>query len=356
MQKTTTRLAALVALLLATGAAPAAYRLANTGLVSTLTGTAQSSGSTDGNGPAARLHYPIGVAVDAAGTVYVADQSNHTIRKITAGGGTVVLAGLALNPGSTDGTGAAARFKYPYGVAVDGAGSLYVTDQYNHTIRKISPAGVVTTLAGQPGLHGQADGTGAGARFHNPAGIAVDGAGMVYVADQGNHKIRKITPAGVVTTLAGRAFSPGSSDGPGSDARFESPAGIAVDAAGTVYVADQENRTIRRITPLGEVSRYAGQTGRSGSKDTTALYSRFNFPAGLAVDAAGTLYVADRCNHTIRTVSSAGQVNTLAGQPLLPGDTNGAAASFRFPMGVAVDAAGTVYVADHGNHTIRVVR
>ena len=351
-----TRFAVLGGLLLATGAAPAIYRLANTGLATTLAGTALSSGSTDGTGTAARFYYPIGVAVDAAGTVYLADQSNHTIRKITAAGEVTTLAGAALSPGSADGIGATARFKYPYGVAVDGAGIVYVTDQYNHTIRKIAPGGVVTTLAGQPGSQGHTDGVGSMARFQSPAGIAVDAAGNLYVADQGNHTIRKITAAGVVTTLAGRALSPGSTNGRGDTARFEKPAGLAVDAAGTVYVADQENRTIRRITPTGVVSRFAGQTGRSGAKDTAALYSRFNFPTGIALDAAGTLYVADRYNHTIRTVSPSGIVSTLAGQPLSAGNTNGATPSFNFPMGVAVDGTGAVYVADQSNHAVRVIR
>jgi sugar lactone lactonase YvrE len=296
--------------------------------------------------------------VDAAGAVYLADQSNHTIRKITASGVATTLAGAALNPGTADGTGSAARFKYPYGVAIDGSGVLYVSDQYNHTIRKITPAGLVTTLAGLPGYHGSANGMGTAARFHNPAGVAVDAAGNVYVADQSNHAIRKITPAGLVTTLAGQAFSPGSADGAGSTARFENPAGIAVDAAGMVYVADQDNRTIRKITPAGVVTRLAGQTGLSGSRDTVALYARFRFPAGVAVDAAGTLYVADRFNHTIRMVPTVGRVSTLAGNPQLVGSSNGtgSAARFNCPMGVAVDGTGAVYVADQSNHTVRVIR
>lgn len=352
------RFIAASALLATLGVLSAVSRSTNTGSVTTLAGMAPIAGSADAAGAAARFHYPIGVAVDAAGAVYVADQSNHTIRKITAAGVTTTLAGLALSPGTADGSGAAARFKYPYGVAIDGAGMLYVSDQYNHTIRKITPAGVVTTLAGLPGYHGSADGAGSAARFHNPAGVAVDAAGNVYVADQSNHAIRKITPAGVVTTVAGQAFSPGSANGVGSNARFENPAGIAVDAAGMLYVADQDNRTIRKITPAGVVTRLAGQTGRSGNKDTLALYSQFNFPTGVAVDAAGTLYVADRFNYTVRVIPTAGWVSTLAGTALATGSSNGAgtAARFNCPMGVAVDGTGAVYVADQSNHTVRVIR
>jgi sugar lactone lactonase YvrE len=351
-------LLAASALLAALGALSSTSRSTNTGFVATLAGTAAGVGSADATGASARFHNPIGIAVDATGNVYVADQSNHTIRKTTAAGATTTLAGLALSPGTADGMGTAARFKYPYGVALDGAGVLYVSDQYNHTIRKITPAGLVTTLAGLPGYHGSADGTGTAARFHNPAGVAVDAAGNVYVADQSNHAIRKITPAGLVTTLAGQAFQPGSADGTGSTARFENPAGVAVDAAGNVYVADQDNRTIRKITPAGAVTRVAGQTGLSGSRDTVALRARFNFPTGVAVDAAGTLYVADRFNHTIRVVPTAGMVSTLAGSPQQMGSSNGtgSAAHFNCPMGVAVDGSGAVYVADQSNHTVRVIR
>ena len=157
------------------------------------------------------------------------------------------LAGLAGTFGSADNTGAAARFYYPHGVAVDAAGTVYVADASNQTIRKITPAGAVSTLAGTAGSSGSADGTGVAARFNLPSGVAVDAAGAVYVADRSNHTIRKITPAGVVSTLAGTAGSVGSADGTGAAARFRTPDGVAVDAAGAVYVADTYNHTIRVI-------------------------------------------------------------------------------------------------------------
>ncbi|MBO2010325.1 NHL repeat-containing protein [Hymenobacter negativus] len=340
-------------------ASAAISRQLNTGAVTTLAGTATSAGSTDGSGSAARFHHPIGVAVDASGTAYVADQSNHVIRRITAAGVVSTLAGTALSVGSADGAGAAARFKYPYGVAVDAAGMVYVSDQYNHTIRKITPAGVVSTFAGQPGQLGSTDGSGPAARFRNPAGLAFDAAGNLYVADQGNHTIRKITPAGVVSTLAGRALIADTLDGTGANARFEQPAGVAVDAAGNVYVADQENRMIRKVTPAGVVTRLAGQNGYTGRRDTTAaLYARFNFPTGIAIDATGTLYVADRFNHAIRVIAPSGSVTTLAGNPLGAGSSNGTggAARFNCPMGVAVGPTGAVYVTDQSNHTVRVIQ
>jgi len=185
------------------------------------------------------------VAVDGVGNVYVADSNNHTIRKVTRAGVVTTLAGSPLNSGSANGTGAMARFNYPYSVAVDSAGNVYVADTSNHTIRKVTPAGVVTTLAGLASNSGSANGTGSAARFHSPTGVGVDSAGNVYVADTSNHTIRKVTPAGVVTTLAGLALSSGADDGIGSAARFNSPYGVAVDSAGRVYVAEYFNHSIR---------------------------------------------------------------------------------------------------------------
>ena len=283
------------------------------GVVSTLAGLAGSSGSADGTGSAARFCYPYGVAVDGSGNVYVADTDNYTIRKITPAGVVSTLAGLAGSSGSADGTGSAARFDYPYGVAVDGSGNVYVADSGNNTIRKITPAGVVSTLAGMAGSSGSADGTGSAARFNYPTGVAVDGSGNVYVADTGNNTIRKITPAGVVSTLAGTAGSSGSADGTGSAARFYYPYGVAVDGSGNVYVADNDNYTIRKITPAGVVSTLAGLAGSSGSADGTGSAARFYYPYGVAVDGSGNVYVADTDNDTIRKITPAGVVSTLAG-------------------------------------------
>jgi hypothetical protein len=207
-------------------------------------------GSSDGTGSGARFNAPTGLAVDASGNVFVADTGNGTIRKITAGGAVTTLAGLAGSGGSADGTGSAARFNYPCGVALDGSGNLFVADTGNSTIRKISPEGVVTTLAGVAGVAGLVDGMGSGARFHGPCGVAVDGNGNVFVADTGNHTLRKITAGGVVTTLASSTGSRGNEDGVGSFARFNGPRGIAVDDSGNVFVTDSsEPGTIRKGVP-----------------------------------------------------------------------------------------------------------
>jgi sugar lactone lactonase YvrE len=324
------------------------------GVVTTLAGSAdQSPGSADGTGAAASFNWPEGVAVDGSGNVFVADSRNNTIRRITPAGVVTTLAGTAGSWGSADGTGAAARFNGPSGVAVDGAGNVFVADSDN-TIRKITPTRAVTTFAGTADSTGSSDGTGATARFSSPSGVAVDGAGNVFVADSGNNTIRKITPAGMVTTLAGAASS-GSADGTGAAARFNSPESVAVDGAGNVFVADWGNSTIRKITPSGVVTTFAGTAGSYGSADGTGAAASFSFPTGVAVDGSGNLFVADLGNSTIRKITPAGVVTTLAGTAGSSGsaDGTGAAARFNGPHGVAVDGSGDVFVADTGNNAIR---
>jgi hypothetical protein len=322
-------------------------------VVTTLAGTAGTFGSTDATGAAARFNFPSGVATDSAGNVYVADSRNHTIRKITPAGVVSTLAGSAGSAGSADG-GVVARFSFPGGVATDGGGNVYVADSRNHTIRKITLAGVVTTLAGTAGASGSTDATGAAARFNFPSGVATDSAGNVYVADSRNHTIRKITPAGVVTTLAGTAGASGSTDATGAAARFNLPSGAATDSAGNVYVADTYNYTIRKITPAGVVTTLAGTAGASGSTDATGAAARFNYPFGVATDSAGNVYVGDSSNHTIRKITPAGVVSTLAGSAGSAGSADGGVvARFSFPTEVATDSAGNVYVADSDNGTIR---
>jgi len=332
-------------------------------VVTTSAGQAGGSGSVDGTGSSARFKQPSGVAVDTNGNLYVADSDNHTIRAVTPAGAVTTLAGLAGVPGTNDGTGSAAQFNQPFGVAVDSASNLYVGDYNNHTIRKMTPVGtnwMVSTLAGLAGVSGTNDGTGNTARFFNPSGVAMDAAGNVYVADYSNHTIRQVTPAGMVTTLAGLAGSFGAANGTGSSARFYHPSGVAVDSATNVYVADSGYYIIRCVTPAGVVTTPAGLAGNSGSADGTGNSARFYYPYGVATDTNGNVYVADYANNTIRKMTPVGtnwMVNTLAG---LAGNNNsgsadgtGSAARFNSPYGVAVDSAGNVYVADEGNNEIR---
>ncbi|MCG2792971.1 MAG: T9SS type A sorting domain-containing protein [Weeksellaceae bacterium] len=313
--------------------------------VSTLAGSTQ--GYADGTGTAAQFNYPYGVATDASGNVYVADAANWKIRKITPAGVVTTFAGSTK--GYADGTGTAAKFDSPLGVAVDASGNVYVTDSEINIIRKITPAGVVTTLAGST-FFGYADGTGTAAHFSHTSGVAVDVSGNVYVGDFNNCRIRKITPAGVVTTLAGGGQ--GYADGTGTAAMFNFPTGVAVDTSGNVYVADYSNHKIRKITPAGVVTTLAGST--QGDADGTGTAAQFSYPTGVAVDVSGNVYVADFNNHRIRKISPLGVVTTLAGSTKgYAIDGIGTAAQFNDPYGVATDASGNVYVTDNGNHKIR---
>jgi sugar lactone lactonase YvrE len=328
-------------------------KITSEGVVTTFAGTV-GGGSDDGNGAAARFFYPTGITSDTAGNLYVADTSNSTIRKITSAATVTTLAGAALQYGSTDGNGTSARFNGPNGITADAGGNLYIADTYNSIIRKISPAGMVNTLAGTAGSGGWADAIGAAARFSGPYGIAADTQGNLYVADTANNMIRKITSSGAVSTLAGTGAY-GSVDGSGASAQFSAPTGIAVDKSGNLYVADTGNNTIRKVSVAGVVSTLAGTPQLIGSADGTGANARFQAPAGIAVDDGGNVYVADVYNHTIRKISAAGVVTTLAGTAGASGsdDGNGASARFYYPRGLTVDAAGTVYVADTLNHTIR---
>ena len=349
----------------------------------TLAGPDETPGAIDGPGSAARFCNPSGVAVDSAGNVYVADSSNNTIRKVTPAGVVTTLADLAGKAGNANGTGSAAWFNWPTGVALDSAGNLYVADMGNDTIRRMTPGGVVTTLAGLAAGLGSADGTGSAARFHEPDGVAVDSAGNVYVADTSNYTIRKVTPAGVVATLAGLAGHAGNHDGTGSAARFLWPSAVAADSAGNVYVADPANGRIWKVTPAGVVTTLAG----AAAGDAVAVDSAGNVYAaaasaiqkvtpagvvttltdavggsGVAVDTTGNVYVT--AGNTIQKVTPGGVVTTLAGDAAVNkwgnpiggyADGTGSAARFYGPEGVAVDSAGNVYVADTHNETIRKV-
>jgi hypothetical protein len=328
-------------------------KITSSGVVTTLAGSVGQTGSTDGTGSSARFYKPQGVAVDGSGNVYVADANNYTIRKITNSGVVATLAGSAGQYGSTDGTGSTARFYNPQGVAVDGNGNVYVTD--GSTIRKITSSGEVTTLAGSAVQGGSSDGTGSTARFNGLQGAAADGSGNVYVADTQNHTIRKITSNGVVTTLAGSAGQTGSADGTGSSARFYNPQGVAVDGSGNVYVADTYNYTIRKITSSGVVTTLAGSAGQTGSSDGTGSMARFNYPSGVAMDGNGNVYVLDTQNQTIRKITSGGVVTTIGGTAGIIGgaDGEGTSAAFSSPFGIAIDLSGNLFVSDTNNNTVR---
>ncbi|HEY3834488.1 MAG TPA: fibronectin type III domain-containing protein [Acidimicrobiia bacterium] len=321
------------------------------GAVSTLAGSG-TAGYVNATGSSAQFSAPQGVAVDTSGNVYVADTSNQRIRKITSGGVATLLAGSGT-AGYTDATGSSAAFNNPAGVTADASGNVYVADKTNNRIRKITAAGVVTTLAGS-GTAGFADGTGTAASFNAPLDVAVDASGNVYVADTANNRIRKITAAGVVTTLAGSGTA-GFADGTGTAAKFNAPSGIDVDSSGNLWVADTANNRVRKITSAGVVTTLAG-SGTAGSTDGQGTAATFNAPYGIAVDSLGNVYVSSQTANTIREVTSGGLVSTLAGSGSSgSSDANGNSATFNAPAGMETDSGGHLYVADKSSNKIRAV-
>jgi len=321
--------------------------------VSTLAGSVSFSGTAsdafvDGEGINARFYHPCGIVVDANGNMYVGDSHNHRIRKVSSTGYTTTLAGSG-SLGFADGTLAAATFNYPMGVAVDKLGNVYVASS---GIRKINPlSGEVSTLAGSSS-QGFADGVGAEAIFNAPIGVAVDDFGNVYVGDKNNHRVRKIKPDGNVTTFAGNRTA-GYVDGLGTNAMFFSPSGVAVDASMNVYVADENDHRIRKISPLGVVSTLAGSGSRSFADGIGKLAS-FDTPIFLSVDLLGNVYVGDSGNNRIRKITPNGVVTTLSGLATASfADGVGTNALFDRPFGTTVDREGNVYVADFNNNRIR---
>lgn len=306
------------------------------------------TGSADGTGSAARFNNPEGIAADGAGNLYVAERASSTVRKVTMQGVVTTLAGATGAEGSTDGTGAAARFRNPSRLEADQSGNVFVTDLGNSTIRKITPSGVVTTVAGTVGVCGTADGTGTAAQFCQPQGIAIDTSGNLFVTDTGNHTVRKIDTAGVVTTVAGAAGVCGSADGLATAAQFCQPQDIAVDKLGNLYVADTANSTVRKITAAGVVSTLAGRAGECGTADGSGAAARFCLENGIAVDKAGNLFVADTGNSTVRKITPSGVVSTVAGVAGNSGNVLGPLpGGLDHPLGITVIDTDTLAVTSH---------
>ena len=316
-------------------------------MVATFAGS--SSGSANDVGTLASFKRPEGLALDSFGNTYIADTHNHLIRKIDPSGNVTTFAGSG-SPGSTNANGTSASFYYPQGIAVDLSGNVYVTDNFNHLIRKIDPSGDVTTFAGS-GSPGSTNAQGTSASFKNPADVAVDRSGNVYVTDRLNHLIRKIDSNGNVTTLAGSG-SPGSTNAKGTSASFNKPFGIDVDAFGNVYIGDQVNNLIRKIDFSGNVTTFAG-SGIGGNDDGQGTEASFNQPTGIAIDSSGNIFVTDLSNDSIRKIDSTGKVSTVAGGNTGFQNGSGIEAKFNEPYNLDVDFSGNLFVSDGRNNKIR---
>jgi hypothetical protein len=306
----------------------------------TFVGAPGISGTNDGSRGAALFNQPTGTVVDAAGNMYVADEQNNLIRKVTINGAVTTFAGSAGNTGTNDGTGTNALFNQPSNLALDSTGNLYVADTFNHTIRRITSGGVVSTFAGLGGVPGFQNGTGSGALFNQPNGIAFDSSNNLYVADGVNGAVRRVTTNAAVTTVA---------------TGFYLIEQVAVDKSNIIYVDDAGNNVIRKMTPAGVVTLLAG-SGVAGSKDGTGAAAEFNYPESLTVDSSSNVFVADYGNDTIRKITPAGVVTTIGGQVGILGtnDATGTNALFNQEEGIGVDKSGNIYVSDTQNNTIRI--
>ena len=311
--------------------------------VTTIAGN--TNGNADGQGALAQFNRPFGIAIDGTKTLFIADTRNHRIRKISPTGLVTTIAGSTL--GFADGIGDLAKFNFPTHLVRNAAGDLFVTDKNNHKIRKVSSTGQVENYAGS--TQGFEVGERLSAKFNNPFGITNDELGNLYVADSDNFKIRKVPNAGGVTRVAGNLA--GIRDGQGSAAEFANPEGIEIDAVGNLYVADDSfSKLIRKISPTGLVTTFAGDV--AGFADGQGAQAKFSDVTDIAIDRAGNLFVTDK--HRIRKITPTGLVTTIAGSDT-PGFTDGDAstAQFNVTAGIAIDQNGNLYVADSGNNRIR---
>lgn len=305
-------------------------------------------GFTNGTGNTAQFDKPSGICGDSYGNLYIADHSNHVIRKIDTAGVVTTFAGSGID-GFSDGNSSTAQFSRPWGCIVDNQNRIYVADVGNERIRRISTSGTVTTIAGN-GTTGTADGPAlSGATFSSPSGMAIDSQGNLFVVDRVSDRIRKITPTGTVTTVCGS--TPGFSNGTGAGVKFDDPQDMVIDSYDNIYVADRYNNRIRKITPSGVVSTFAG-TGSAGTTNGTLSTCTFNQPRGMAIDEYDNIYVIDYNGHKLRKIDINGNVTTLAGNGSV-GYLDGPSLSAEFNFPYDVGYVKGIYIAGNLDHTIR---
>jgi sugar lactone lactonase YvrE len=322
------------------------------------TGTAGFSGD-GGQATSAQFIYPQAVAFDAAGNMYIADNSNSRIRKVNTSGVISTIAGSGINGYSGDGGNAlAAKINMPYGVAIDPSGNLYIADYNNHRVRKVNTSGIISTCAGTGTAGYSGDGAAANlAQLHFPTGVAVDAAGNVYIADNYNNCIRKVNTSGIITTVAGTGVQGSTGDGGlATAATLYRPSSMCIDAAGNIFIADYDNRRVRKVDNAGMITAFAGTGvgGYTGDGGQAALATFYN-PSGVATDPAGNVYIVDANFSRVRKVNTSGVITTIAGTSYGYGGDGGDPLSAKLanPYGIALDAMGKIYVADTYNQRIR---
>jgi cysteine-rich repeat protein len=336
-------------------------RIAVNGVIATAAGSGVGgAGGAGGGATSATLAAPHGIAVDGDGNLYIAETYNHVVQRVRPGGEIAIIAGTGLGSfGGDGGPAVAAQLAFPHDVAVDAAGAVFILDNENCRIRRVDPDGTITTIAGTGSCGYDGDGGPAtAAELSYPEGLALDGAGNLYIADTGNVRVRRVNAAGTISTVAGDGSSGfGGDGGPAIEAQFAAPRGLVVDGAGNLYIADTGNRRVRKVSAAGTVTTIAG-TGASGAAGDggPATAAQLALPVALALDAAGRLYIADDGSNRVRRVSAAGTISTYVGVGLagFGGDGGAAAAALLDgPRGLALDAAGDLYISERDNARVR---
>ncbi|MFI7292020.1 RICIN domain-containing protein [Streptomyces anulatus] len=329
--------------------------------ISTVAGTGVSGFAGENDAAlSAQLKLPYGIAVDSTGTLYFSDYSNHRVRRVTTDGKISTVAGTgSAGYGGDGGPAATAQLNCPREVAVDSAGTVYVADAANNRIRKITTDGKISTVAGTGAAGSGGDnGPAASAQLNKPFGVAVDSTGALYIAEFGSHRIRRVTADGKITTFAGTGVAGSGGDGgPAGSAQLNTPYAVVMDRDDAVYIADSGNHRVRKVGSDGKISTVAG-TGAAGfgGDDGPATAAKLNKPYGIVLDTTGTLYISEYANHRVRRVAVDGKISTVAGTgaAAFGGDDGpAAAAKLNSPFGLAVDCVDTLYIADHLNNRIR---